>query len=74
METLSEYVEARERILLAENQRILGKLQDGQPTDVEEIDARLAALEVYYASTRAAVVKGYESARAALLSMTTEKR
>jgi hypothetical protein len=67
--SLSEYVEARERIMLAEHKRILGKIQDGQPVDVDEIDARLAALEVYYASTMAALEKGYESARTALLSM-----
>ncbi len=66
---LSDYVAARESIMLAEHKRILGKLQDGQPTDIDEIDARLAALEVYYARTRMAVEKGYESARAALLSL-----
>jgi hypothetical protein len=66
---LSEYVEQRERILLAENQRILGKLQDGQPTDVDEIDARIAALEVFYARAKTALDHGYESARSALLSL-----
>ncbi len=66
---LSEYVEARERIVLAEHNRIFGKLQDGQPVDVDEIDARLAALEVHYARSRKALESGYESARVALLSM-----
>jgi hypothetical protein len=66
---LREYVAARQDVMLAEHKRILGKLQDGEPVDVDEIDARLAALEVFYARSRKALGSGYESARAALLSM-----
>jgi len=68
-QSLSAYVEAREFILLAESRRILGKLQDGQPTDVVEIDERLAILEVSRARVKTALDKGYESARTALLSL-----
>jgi hypothetical protein len=66
---LSEYVKQRQDIMLAENQRILGRLKDGEPTDVDEIDARLATLEVFYARSKKAIEFGYESARTALLSL-----
>ena len=67
--SISEYVAQRQDIMLAENKRILGKLKDSEPTDVDEIDARLATLEVFYARARKDIDLGYESARTALLSM-----
>lgn len=67
--TISEYVEQREAVLLAENRRIIGKLKDGDPVDADEIDARLHALEVYYARARKQMEQEYESARSALLAM-----
>ncbi len=67
--SLSEYVARRQDIMLAENQRILGKLKDDEPMDVDEIDARLATLETFYARSRKDIDLGYESARSALMSL-----
>jgi hypothetical protein len=43
--SISEYVEQREAILLAEKRRILDRLTDGDLVEVEEIDERIATLE-----------------------------
>jgi putative DNA primase/helicase len=67
--TLSEYVKSREDRQLAEDRRIHDKLKEGEPVSVEEIDARLAALEVHYAHIKAEAERNYESTRAALLSL-----
>lgn len=67
--TISEYVKSREDKLLAEERRITDKLKSDEPTDVDEIDARIAALEVHYARVRKQLEAQYESTRAALLSL-----
>jgi hypothetical protein len=66
---LSAYVEQREQKLLAENRRVLDKLCDGELIDVDEIDGRLAALEVFYSHVRGEVEKSFESARDVLLGL-----
>jgi hypothetical protein len=45
-QTLSEYVEGQQARELAARRRIVDKVTDGELTDADEIDARLAALDV----------------------------
>jgi len=66
---LPDYVAARQNVLIAEHKRIIDRIQEGEPVDVNEIDARLATLEVFYARTLTEVKTGYTSARTALLSL-----
>jgi hypothetical protein len=68
-QTLSEYVEAQQARELAARRRIVDKVTDGNLTDTDEIDARLAALDVYYSRSKAQLEKDYASARAVLLGM-----
>jgi uncharacterized small protein (DUF1192 family) len=68
-QTLSEYVEAQQARELAARRRIVDKVTDGELTDTDEIDARLAALDVYYSRAKAQLEKDYNSARAVLLGM-----
>jgi hypothetical protein len=68
-QTLSEYVEAQQAREVAARRRIVDKVTEGDLTDTKEIDARLAALEVYYSHARAQLEKDYVSARAVLLGM-----
>jgi hypothetical protein len=67
--SLSAYVEQREKILLAENRRILDRVTEGDLYDAEEIDARLAALEVFYAKAAGELKKSFESTRDVLLGL-----
>lgn len=67
--TLSEYVAQRESILLAENRRILGKVVEGDLIDAEEIDARLATLEVFHLRALHEIEKSYKSTRDVLLGL-----
>ena len=66
---LSDYVEQRERILLAENERVLTRVCEGELTDVDDIDARLAALEVFHQRAMHELEKSYQSARDVLLGL-----
>jgi hypothetical protein len=68
-QTLSEYVEAQEARELAARRRIVDKVTEGELTDTDEIDARLAALDVYYARCKAQLERDYNSARNVLLGM-----
>jgi hypothetical protein len=68
-QTLSEYVEAQQARELAARRRIVDKVTDGTLTDTDEIDARLATLDVYYSRSKAQLEKDYNSARAVLLGM-----
>jgi putative DNA primase/helicase len=68
--SLSEYVKQREKIILAENNRILGRLCE--PSDqitVEDIDERLAILDVTHEKAIHEIEKSYQSARAVLLGL-----
>jgi hypothetical protein len=66
---ISEYVEQREKILLAENRRIVERVCDGDLLDADEIDRRLAALDVHYEKTVKAIERNYKSARAVLVGL-----
>ncbi len=66
---LSDYVEQREQILLAENERVITRLCEGELTDVEDIEARLAALEVFYSRVRGEIEEKFNSARDVLLGL-----
>jgi hypothetical protein len=68
-QTLGEYVEAQQARELAARRRIVDKLAGETLTDTDEIDARLAALEVYYSRSKAQLEKDYASARAVLLGL-----
>lgn len=68
-QTLDEYVEAQQARELAARKRIVDKLAGEHLTDEEEIDERLAALDVYYARSKKQLEKDYASARAVLLGM-----
>jgi hypothetical protein len=68
-QTLSEYVEAQQAREVAARRRIVDKVTDGNLTDTDEIDARLAALDVYYSHAKAQLERDYNSARAVLLGM-----
>jgi hypothetical protein len=67
--SLSEYVAQREKILLAENRRIVERVCDGDLLDADEIDRRLAALDVHYEKTVKTLEKNYKSARAVLVGL-----
>jgi hypothetical protein len=64
--SLAEYIEQRESILLAENNRVLGRLCDGELIDADEIDKRLAALEVFHHHALHELEKSYRSTREVL--------
>jgi hypothetical protein len=66
---LSDYVEQRERILLAENERVLTRVCEGELTNVDDINARLAALEVFHQRAMHELEKSYQSARDVLLGL-----
>jgi hypothetical protein len=68
-QTVSEYVAAQQARELAARQRIVDKLAGETLTDADEIDRRLAALEVYYAHSKSQLERDYASARAVLLGM-----
>jgi hypothetical protein len=68
-QTLSDYVKAQQAKEAAARQRIVDKLAGETLTDTDEIDKRLAALEVYYAHAKKQLEKEYASARAVLLGM-----
>ncbi len=63
---IARYVTGRQVVLLAEHTRVLNRLKEGEPTDVDEIDARIASLDVYFAHVNAELRKGCTSARAQL--------
>jgi putative DNA primase/helicase len=67
--SVSEYVEQREKILLAENRRVLDRVCDGELTDIDEIDSRLATLEVFHQRALHELEKSYQSARDVLLGL-----
>ncbi|MFL6332057.1 MAG: hypothetical protein ACJ754_01795 [Pyrinomonadaceae bacterium] len=68
-QTLSEYVEAQQARELATRRRVVDRIAGEHLTDADEIDARLAALEVYYSRAKVQLEKDYASARAVLLGM-----
>ncbi len=61
--SISEYVKQREDRLLAENERVLSRLTEGELIDADDIDARLAALEVFYNHVRGEIEKKFRSTR-----------
>jgi hypothetical protein len=67
--SLSEYVEQRQSILLAENRRILDRVSEGDLYDADDIDERLAALEVYYARAQGELKESFESTRDVLIGL-----
>jgi hypothetical protein len=67
--SVSEYVEQREKILLAENRRVLERVCGGELTDADEIDSRLATLEVFHQRALHELEKSYQSARDVLLGL-----
>ncbi|MDQ3687526.1 MAG: bifunctional DNA primase/polymerase, partial [Acidobacteriota bacterium] len=67
--SLSEYAEQRRNIMLAENRRVHDRLCDGALTDVEEIDARIATLEVHYSKALHELKKSFESTRDVLTGL-----
>jgi hypothetical protein len=67
--SVSEYVKQREDILLAENRRILEKVVEGELIDADEIDARLAALEVFHNHAKGELEKSYQSTRDVLIGL-----
>jgi hypothetical protein len=67
---LRDYVEQRQNVEAAERRRIIGKIEgNGQLTDTDEIDTRLALLDTYYSRSKAQLERDYASARAVLLGM-----
>jgi hypothetical protein len=67
--SVSEYVEQREKILLAENRRVLERVCDGELTDIAEIDSRLATLDLFHQRALHELEKSYQSARDVLLGL-----
>ncbi len=65
--SLGEYAEQRRNVMLAENRRVNDKLCDGALTDVDEIDARIATLEVHYSKALHGVKESFEAARSFLI-------
>jgi hypothetical protein len=67
--SLSEYVQQREKILLAENCRILDRVCDGELIDAGEIEDRLAILEVHHEKTLHELEISYKSTRDVLIGL-----
>jgi hypothetical protein len=65
--SLSEYAEQRRNIMLAENRRVLDRVCDGQLIEIEEIDARIATLEVHYSKALRELKDSFESTRSYLI-------
>jgi hypothetical protein len=61
--SISEYVQQRKDRLLAENERVLARLSEGELIDTNEIDDRIAALEAYYNQVRGEIIKKFQSTR-----------
>jgi hypothetical protein len=53
--------------MLAENRRVLDRVCDGELVEVDEIDARLATLEVHYAKAMHELKESFESTRGYLI-------
>lgn len=71
--SLSEYVDQREKILLAENRRVIDRICEGDLLDADEIDARLAALEVFHKNAALEIENRYRSAREVLKGLKETK-
>jgi hypothetical protein len=67
--TLSDYIQQRERIMLAESRRILDKVLDGDLVDADEIDDRLAKLDAFEADALGQIRKACASTRAVLAGL-----
>jgi hypothetical protein len=67
--SLSEYVEQRQKILLAENRRILDRVSEGDLYSADDIDERLAALEVFHAQATGELNKTFQSTRDVLMGL-----
>ncbi len=67
--SMSAYIQQREKIALAEINRINARTVDGDPVSIEEIDERLAALEISYEKIAHANTKTYQSTRDILLGL-----
>lgn len=67
--SMREYILQRERIALAEINRINTKAGGGEPVDIEDIDTRLALLEISYEKIAHANEKAFQSTRDILLGM-----
>jgi hypothetical protein len=67
--SLSEYVQQREKILLAENRRVLDRLCEGDLVSTDDIDARLATLEIFHEKAVHELEKSFQSARDVLLGL-----
>ena len=65
--SIGEYIERRREIMLAENRRVHDKICDGALIEVDEIDARIAALEVHYSKALHELKESFESTRNYLL-------
>jgi hypothetical protein len=61
--SISEYVQQRRDRLLAENERVLARLSEGELIDANEIDDRIAVLEAYYNQVRGEIIKKFQSTR-----------
>lgn len=66
---LSAYIAQRQKIELAENERILSRLYESETVSADEIDDRLAKLDVYQKNTIGEIEKKCEHARAILLDL-----
>jgi hypothetical protein len=67
--SLREYILQRERIALAEINRINTRAGGGEPVDIEDIDARLTLLEISYEKIAHANEKAFQSTRDILIGM-----
>jgi hypothetical protein len=67
--SLSEYIQQREKILLAENRRILDRVSAGDPVTAEDIDKRLAALDIFHERAICELEESYRSTRDVLLGL-----
>jgi hypothetical protein len=67
--SLSEYVLQRERIALAEIRRIRDRAVAGDPVSIEEIDERLAVLEISYEKIARENEKSFCSTRNVLIGL-----
>ncbi len=66
---INKYIEQREKIAIAEIGRINGRAVDGEPVDIDDIDARLNLLQLSYEKIAHANEKTFQSTRDILLGM-----
>jgi hypothetical protein len=72
--SMGEYIVQREKILLAENKRILDRLLEGDLTTEDELNERLMLLQLHYEKSSHEIEERYQSSREVLIGMLNARK